>query len=75
MGTLFKPRQNKKGNEELENWLGRLLQPRVDFRIHEFTHEGKPVVIFEIPAASYMPVRFSGKEFIRSRRSRARRCG
>jgi ATP-dependent DNA helicase RecG len=65
VGTRFKPRQTKKGNEELENWLGRLLQPRLDFRIHEFTHESKPVVIFEVPAASYMPVRFSGEEFIR----------
>lgn len=65
VGTRFKPRQTKKGNEELENWLERLLQPRLDFRIHEFTHEGKPVVMFEVPAASYMPVRFSGEEFIR----------
>jgi ATP-dependent DNA helicase RecG len=65
VGTEFKPRQMKKGNEELENWLGRLLEPRLDFRIHEFTHEGKPVVLFEVPAASYMPVRFHGEEFIR----------
>lgn len=64
-GTMFRPRQTRKGNEELENWLGRLLQPRLDFRIHELTHEGKAVVIFEVPAAGYMPVRFSGEEFIR----------
>jgi ATP-dependent DNA helicase RecG len=65
VGTSFKPRQMKKGNEELENWLGRLLQPRLDFRVHEFAHEGKPVVLFEVPAASHTPVRFSGEEFIR----------
>jgi ATP-dependent DNA helicase RecG len=65
VGTAFKPRQMKRGNEELENWLGRLLQPRLDFRIHEFTHEGKPVVVFEIPAATHTPVRFRSEEFIR----------
>lgn len=65
VGASFKPRQTKKGNEELENWLGRLLQPRLDFRVHEFAHEGKPVVLFEVPAASHTPVRFSGEEFIR----------
>jgi ATP-dependent DNA helicase RecG len=65
VGTRFKPRQTKKGNEELENWLGRLLQPRLDFRIHEFIHAGKPMVLFEVPAASHTPVRFSGEEFIR----------
>ena len=63
--TTFKPRRAKKGNEELEPWLSRLLEPRLHFQIHEFTHEGKPVVIFEVPAASSMPVRFSGEEFIR----------
>ena len=28
-------------------------------------HDDKPVVMFEVPAATYMPVRFSGEEFIR----------
>ncbi len=65
VGTRFKPCHSKKGNEELGNWLGRLLEPRIDFRIHQFTHDGKTVVMFEVPAASYMPVRFSGEEFIR----------
>jgi len=65
VGTRFKPRQTKKSNEELENWLVRLLQPSLDFRIHEFTCDSQPVVIFEVPAALYMPTRFSGEEFIR----------
>ena len=42
-----------------------LLQPRLDFRIHEFTCDGLPLVIFEVPAALHMPTHFSGKEFIR----------
>ncbi len=65
VGTRFKPRQEKKGNEELENWLGRLLEPRLDFRIHEFEHEGKRVVLLEVPAALHTPVRFIGVEYIR----------
>jgi hypothetical protein len=35
VGTTFKPRQTKKGNEELENWLMRSLHPQVNFKIHE----------------------------------------
>ena len=65
VGTTFKPKQAKKGNEPLESWLSRLLNPRLHFRIHELIHDGKPVVICEIPAASHMPVRFSGEEFVR----------
>jgi ATP-dependent DNA helicase RecG len=31
----------------------------------EWTHEEKPVVLFEIPRASHAPVRFGSEEFIR----------
>jgi len=65
VGTTFKPAQTKKGNEDLENWLTRLLNPRLHFRFYELTHEGKPVVVLEIPRASGRPVQFQGVEFIR----------
>lgn len=65
VGTAFKPRSTKRGNEELESWLGQLLFPRVDFRIHEFEYETKPMVLFEVPAALHTPVRFQGMEYIR----------
>lgn len=64
-GTSFKPRQAKTGNEELENWLIRLLDPRIDLRIYEFSYDNLPVVIFEIDAARNIPVKFSGEAFIR----------
>ena len=35
VGTKFKPRKAKQGNEELENWLMRSLHPQVDFQMHE----------------------------------------
>lgn len=65
VGTTFKPRQTKKGNEELENWLLRLLAPRIDVTIHEFQENDHDVVIFEIQPAQHTPVAFSGTEYIR----------
>lgn len=65
LGTTFRPRQQKKGNEELENWLLRLLTPRIDLRIHEGNVSGKHVVLLEIQPASHQPVAFSGVEYIR----------
>ena len=46
VGTTFNPKQKKVGNEELENWLSRLLDPRIDIKIHEGDVEGKRVVVF-----------------------------
>ncbi len=65
VGTSFKPRQAKKGNEELENWLLRQLAPRIEVTIHEFQEQGHEIVIFEVQPASHAPVSFGGTEFIR----------
>ena len=65
VGTDFDPATAKKGNEELEHWLVRLLSPRLDIRFHAFASEGKPVVILEVPAALHTPVRFAGSEYLR----------
>ena len=64
-GTTFRPRQQKVGNEALENWLVRLLSPRLHFLIREFEYDGHPLVLFEIPQADHVPVRFGGTEYIR----------
>lgn len=65
VGTTFHPRQAKKGNEELESWLLRLLSPRIDFSIHEGEVSGKHVVLLQIQPALHQPVAFSGVEYIR----------
>lgn len=65
VGTIFNPRQTKKGNEDLESWLLRLLSPRLYFRFYECMFQGKSVVLLEIPRATGKPTRFSGTEFIR----------
>ncbi len=65
LGTTFRPRQAKKGGEELENWLARSQHPTGNFRMHEWTHQGVPVVLFEVPRATQTPVRYSSEEYIR----------
>ena len=39
-GTTFKPKNEKVGNQEIENWIATLLNPRVDFRIYELNKQG-----------------------------------
>ena len=65
VGTRFAPSATKKGNEPLENWLTRLVNPRVDFRFYKVTMDGKQVVVLEIEPASRQPVEFKGNRFIR----------
>lgn len=65
VGTTFDPRTARVGNEELESWVLRLLEPKIDFRFFTVAVDGTPVVLLEIARAAGHPVRFSGQEFIR----------
>jgi predicted HTH transcriptional regulator len=65
VGTTFNPHAARVGNEELESWLLRLLEPKIDFRFFTVEVDGRPVVLLEIARAARHPVRFSGQEFIR----------
>lgn len=65
LGTTFNPHAARVGNEELESWLLRLLEPKIDFRFFSVTVDGQPVVLLEIDRAVRHPVRFSGQEFVR----------
>ncbi len=51
VGTSFRPRATKIGNEELENWLAHQLRPPIHFLIHESEIEGRRFVMFEVPPA------------------------
>jgi len=64
-GTTFQPQQTKKGNEELESWLLRLLAPKVQFTFHTLQENDDRVVILEILRATHNPVQFKGIEYIR----------
>ena len=55
----------KKGNEELEAWLSRMLSPRINFRFFEVPMDEGMVVLMEIPCAEKQPVQFAGGEYIR----------
>lgn len=65
IGTTFRPGSAGVGGEELENWLLRLLSPKINFRFYELVVEGQPLVLLEIGAAFRHPVRFKSTEFIR----------
>ncbi len=65
VGTTFNPDNAKQGNEELENWLLRLLSPKITFEFFTLDYDGKPLVLLEIGRAYRHPVQFSGTEYIR----------
>lgn len=65
VGTTFNPAGAKVGNEELENWLLRLLEPKLHFQFLLTEVDGKAVVVLEIAAAFRHPVLFRTQEFIR----------
>lgn len=64
-GTSFEPILARKGNEPLETWLLRLLNPRIDFKFHELLIDGRKVVLLQIDRASRHPVAFEGVEYLR----------
>ena len=66
VGTSFSPKTKKaKGNEDLGHWLVSRLSPKIHFAIHELQIDGKAVVMFEIPAATDIPISFLHEPYIR----------
>jgi predicted HTH transcriptional regulator len=66
LGTDFKAKSHKRGNEELENWLATRMNPRIDFTIYEFDYEeNKHISLFVIPATKNRPVLFLHQAYIR----------
>ena len=65
VGTTFDPSQSRYGNEELENWLLRLLEPKIEIRFNSVTVDDQLVILLEISRSTSQPVRFNGTEYIR----------
>ena len=65
VGTVFNPKREKIGKQELESWLHQLLHPRVHFSVHTCSYNGNNVVVFRIPSATERPVAFKQVEYIR----------
>ena len=65
VGTSFDYRNCKKGSEELEAWLSRVLNPRINFKFYESEIGNMKLTLMEIPAAEKQPIKFGGEEYIR----------
>ncbi len=65
VGTSVKLKTRKVGNEELENWLAKLMNPHVDFRFVEFLYDDHPISMIIIDPARNQPVRFKSTAYIR----------
>lgn len=65
IGTSFNYRNTKKGAEELEVWLSRMIEPHVNFIFHETEIESLKLVLLEIPSAEKQSIKFCGEEYIR----------
>jgi len=66
VGTTFRAKTHKKGNENLENWLSNRLNPKIDFTIYEFDFDGnRHISLFVIPATETQPVDFLHQAYIR----------
>lgn len=65
VGTTFKARQHKVGNEELELWLVNRLNPRIDIECVEFDVDDKHISMYRVPAANERPVTFLNTAYIR----------
>lgn len=65
VGSTYKPKSEKVGNADIENWWHQRLNPKIDFSIEEGEISGKRVVLFKIPAAIDRPIEFSNIPYIR----------
>lgn len=65
VGTTFSPATKKVGGEVFENWLLRLLDPKIEFEFKELNIEGKKVVLLAIERAFKNPVRFQSEAYVR----------
>lgn len=65
VGTNIKLKEICKGGENLENWLSRLMDPKLYIEFVDFQLEEKNYSIICIETSYDRPVRFSGSEYIR----------
>lgn len=65
IGTKVSLKKEKKGNQELENWLRYLLSKNADFEMHSVDIDGKHIEILIISKAVGVPVTFEKVDYIR----------
>jgi predicted HTH transcriptional regulator len=65
VGTTVRLKKLKKGSENLDNWIARLIEPRLMIDYLDFECDGAAFAIIAIEPTYQRPVRFSGTEYIR----------
>lgn len=66
VGTDFRPRTKKTGNQDLEIWLREMLSSNVHFEFQEGEVFGKHIVVAKIAPATYQIARFKNIAYIRT---------
>ncbi|MGH6952233.1 MAG: ATP-binding protein [Vitreimonas sp.] len=66
LGTSVRLKKKKgRGNENFENWINRIIAPRIMLELHDFECDDIPFSIIEIEPGYECPVRFDGATYIR----------
>lgn len=66
VGTTFKAKSHKVGNQELESWLSLMLNPKIDFESFEFDYSPQVhISLYKIPATTDRPVEFKNTAYVR----------
>lgn len=65
IGTTFRPKLHKVGNDELEHWLLQRISPRIEVLIHEIIYQDKLISLFQISATNNQPCCFDHKDYVR----------
>lgn len=63
--TTFDYEDKKICNEEFQNWLHRLLKPRINFEFYKVKIDNKNIVVLEIPKAENVVTKFKNEAYIR----------
>lgn len=66
IGTTVRLKHEKKGEQELENWLRYMLSKNADFEFHEVEVDGHHVEFIKIHKAQHEPVAFQKVDYVRS---------
>lgn len=66
IGTSVRLKNEKKGNQEIENWLRYLLSDNADFEFLNTDIDGKHIEILRIAKAVGRPIKFEKIDYIRS---------
>lgn len=69
-GTTVWLKKLKKGGENFENWIARLMEPRLMIECLDFCCDGLDFAIIVIEPSYQRPVRFSGTESSVSEKTR-----